>query len=360
MSKNKKTSTDKDLEAVIGNIGELGDMTVTVTTKYLSSLEKKGAIVNGKPVPHKDFIKKEGFDKLTSSERSYLYYLREKETIREAYQNSKNWDEVISSVVYIDSYESMEAFIDLVEETYNTSVKNVEHLKKLTGCKEYKETEKVKLQEVIYSARYSKYYRTLKNAVENGLKYNQLLKLKPEMYGLPNTWKTWRELNQYKALLNAIDEEFSIGEPNISLLPNLRLVAKELEAPYSVIMDAYKYTRTTNKLTFKQQRKEIGNKVRVKFPEFIKAKGKAWRKDWLLEDTEVYDIAREDIETDYVLALSQVVLKDITGEEAKCGAEIEADIREYFNEELEDLKELIVNKTNGDTGYKKEVYRAES
>lgn len=357
MSKAKKpvgnTSTDKDLEGISFNIEEVK---VEITTKYLSSLEKKGAVVNGKPVPHKDFIKKEGFKKLINSERSYLYYLREKETIREAYEQSKDWDKVINSVVYVDSYESMEAFIDYVQEIYKTPVKDAKHLMKLTGCSDYKETEDVTLQETIYAGRYSKYYRALTEAVERGFKYNQLLKLKPKMYGLPKTWsKRGREFTQYKAILMAIDEEFCIGEPNISLLPNLRLIAKELEAPYSVIMDVFKetvFTPATKTTSYKKTSQDIKQSINEKILGVISKQSKTWKQERGLDNPkeEGYSWTLNFYKDGIFLVVQQLAsnkISKLTGKPHKPPIDYAEDylqfVGENFKEEIEEYVQLVIN-----------------
>ena len=173
----------------------------------------------------------------------YSRYLEYKEEIIETYQESKDWDKVISSVVYVDIDESQEAFIDFVEETYQTKVKDAKRLQELTGCNEYENTAKVKLEDVINIARYSKYFRALEKTLKEGGKYKDLLQIKPQDFGLPKTWKRWRASDQYSSILWALSSEFLINEPAaVTIGPNLRSIAQELEAPYSVLMDCYNLT----------------------------------------------------------------------------------------------------------------------
>ena len=65
--------------------------------------------------------------------RDYLRYLNYKKQIAETYQESKDWGVVFSTSVYSDVNEAQESFIDYVEETYQTKVKDGKHLQKLTG-----------------------------------------------------------------------------------------------------------------------------------------------------------------------------------------------------------------------------------
>ena len=172
----------------------------------------------------------------------YLIYLNYKKQIAETYQESKDWDKVISTAVYSDVITSMEAFIDYVEETYKTKVKDGKHLQKLTGIKE--ETLEG-LEETLINARYNKYFRALRKALQEGAKYKDLLQIKPKDFGLPKTWSGCGGCDgsdQYSSILWAISFEFSIWPGSLMFLPDLRSIAEEIEAPYSVLMDCYRYT----------------------------------------------------------------------------------------------------------------------
>ena len=170
-------------------------------------------------------------------DRHYIKHLKE---IRETYEESKDWDKVISTAVYSDVDEAQEAFIDYVEEVYKTKVKDGKHLQKLTGIKE--ETLEG-LEETVINSRYSKYFRALEKALQEGAKYKDLLQIKPQDFGLPKTWSGCLGSDQYSSILWAISFEFLINEPDsLMLLPDLRSIAQEIEAPYSVLMDAYKLT----------------------------------------------------------------------------------------------------------------------
>lgn len=170
-------------------------------------------------------------------DRHYIERLKE---IREAYEESKDWNKVISTAVYSDVDEAQEAFIDYVEETYQTKVKDGKHLQKLTGIK----AETLEgLEETVLNSRYSKYFRALKTALEGGAAYPELLKIKPKEYGLPKNWSGCLSSDQYSTILWALSFEFLINEPaSLMMLPSLRTIAEEIKAPYSVLMDAYKLT----------------------------------------------------------------------------------------------------------------------
>lgn len=204
------------------------------------SLRAKGAIIGSEAIKHEDLIKdKELFDSLTSLEHEHLHYLRYKQNIKEAYQKTKDWDKVISSGAFFsDTTEGNDSFIDYVEELYQVKVKDAKHLQKLTGVKENGLEE---LEDILFKANYTKFYRALEIAVESGAKYKDLLEIKPQAYGLPETWEDQLSRDQYTAILWAISLAFLMNEPGgLMIAPSLRAIAREMEAPYSVIMDAYK------------------------------------------------------------------------------------------------------------------------
>lgn len=198
--------------------------------------------------------------------RDYLFYLRAKKEIVEIYQETKDWGEVLNRAVYQDSSSAEEAFIDYIEEVCQVKVKDVKHLQKLTGIyylnpvndkgevtelpiggDESKQEAIKELGETLTGAKYAKYSRALQVAIQSGAKYKDLLQIKPKDYGLPESWSGNLGKDQYSSILWAISWEFYIreGAGGLSLMkyPSLRLIAEELDAPYSVIMDAYKKTK---------------------------------------------------------------------------------------------------------------------
>ena len=197
----------------------------------------------------------------------YLHYLNYKKQIAETYQESKDWGVVFSTSVYSDVEDAQEAFVDYVEETYQTKVKDSKHLQKLTGIthldswdskagkyitpdteEEAKENAIRELEETVISSRYSKYFRALEKALQEGVKYKDLLQIKPQDFGLPKNWSGCLGSDQYSSILWALSFEFLINEPaSLMLLPDLRSIAQEIQAPYSVLMDCYNLTNKGKK-----------------------------------------------------------------------------------------------------------------
>ncbi len=212
----------------------------TESSAIEESLRRKGAITASGVIRHEDLIAdKKLFNELTHLEHEYLQYLRYKEAIKKVYQETKDWDKVITSGAFFsDTTEGNDSFIDYVEELYQVKVKDAKHLQKLTGVKENGLEE---LGDILLKANYTKFYRALEIAVEEGAKYKDLLEIKPQAYGLPETWDLTLTRDQYTAILWVISLAFLMNEPGgLMMAPSLRAVAREMEAPYSVIMDAYK------------------------------------------------------------------------------------------------------------------------
>lgn len=183
-------------------------------------------------------------------------YNRDLKGITEAYSKSKSWEDVITSGYFnSDENSSLEAFIDLVEDVYKTKIKDAKQLDKLTGLttllSKEPNIEKGKeptLKYILTSSRYSKYFKALEKALQEGVKYKDLLQIKPQDFGLPKTWSGCLASDQYSSILWAIGFEFMINEPaSLMFLPDLRSIAQEIEAPYSVLMDCYNLTNKGKK-----------------------------------------------------------------------------------------------------------------
>jgi hypothetical protein len=190
-------------------------------------------------------IKLNGIEIAEDIVRDYLRYVNYKKDIAESYQNSRDWNIVLTTVVYSDIDESNESFIDYVEETYQTKVKDATHLKKLCNINTDKDGAGAtlnELEDIITTSRLTKYNRALETALNKGAMYKDLLQIKPTDYGLPETWSRYLSSDQYTAIIWAINEFFMIGGFYNTTSPELRVIAKEIEAPYSVLLDAHKLT----------------------------------------------------------------------------------------------------------------------
>jgi hypothetical protein len=171
-------------------------------------------------------------------------YSRDLKGITEAYSKSKSWEDVISSDYFnSDGNSSMEAFIDLVEDVYKTEIKDTKQLDKLTGLITLLPKE-LTLEYILTSSRYSKFSRAISKALEEGAKYKDLIQIKPKDYGLPETWSGCLSSDQYTTILWAISFSYLLNEPGFTVLaPKPRDIAEDLEAPLSVVMEAFLISR---------------------------------------------------------------------------------------------------------------------
>lgn len=157
--------------------------------------------------------------------------------IEQEYKKTGSWDKTITNAVYEDEYGYSRAFIDLVEHTYKIKIKDVKHLKEITGCKEHTDEE---LDKLLTEARYDSYINALTDALQEGAKYKDLLKIKPKQYGLPDKWEGTLATDQMSCIKWVISLEFYINEPlGYIEFPNLRDIAREMDAPYSLILECY-------------------------------------------------------------------------------------------------------------------------
>lgn len=367
------------------------------------SLRDKGAVKGSKAIPHEEMLEDTGLlFSLTSLERGYLFYLRHKQEIGEAYLKSNNWGVVFSTVVYCDEHSSQEAFIDYVEDVYKTNVKDAKHLQELTGITNLynywdkdrgfltdEEAEKLskennkplesyeatpgqtgaeairELEDTIQGSKLSKYTRDLDNAIQEGAKYKDLLQIKPKDYGLPETWDYSLYKDQYNAILWAIGLGMSINEPaRLMSFPSLRLIAEELEAPYSVIMDVYK---TFNgvvkvKVDYKGLKEATKNRIAT-FEEklkkalitYIEKQPKGWKVDRLLVEGKNWGKDRVEAQLEsymswFILAFKLTVNNEIypdgykgTAKQAETAKEMsKAWIDEFYNDFREYLEEAKI------------------
>lgn len=203
---------------------------------------------------------KNGEDLVEEIFQSYMQYIDYKSQIAETYQKTKDWATVFSTDVDTDSYEAQESFIDYIEQTYQTKIKDIKQLQELTGIykvnswdeklnkhkpvgdEEAKENAIRELDETLTRARFNKFSRAIGRALDEGAKYKDLIQIQPKDYGLPESWRYCLAYDQYTTILWAISLDYLLAEPSFTVLtPKPRDIAEDLEAPLSVIMDAIKH-----------------------------------------------------------------------------------------------------------------------
>lgn len=223
---------------------------------------------------------REGIDKLLDSVakkpefRDSLY--KESYNKFKALDEDYSWSDLLQEI-YEDAYYLNEIFVRLVEEQEGVNITSGKQLQELTGItecnsywdkdkgfltqeealdlskkqkkplKSYKATEKqIKeeayrgMEDTFIKAMYFRYYTTLENMLEAGASYKDLLLLEPGSFNLSESWEGCLASNQYTAILWAISMTFEVDEPGSYSNPDLRAIAEEIGAPYSVLMDCYR------------------------------------------------------------------------------------------------------------------------
>jgi hypothetical protein len=201
---------------------------------------------------------------LKSSEFKDSLYKKSYERLKAISDGDTTWGDLFTEI-YSDEQYLNEIFVRLVEEEEKVAVTSAKQLQELTGITEIygywdeekeetvayngdKKPTKKEAQEEAYkqiegtfiSAMGYRYSKALEDILKAGGKYKDLLQVKPAYFNLPETWSGGLTTNKESSTLWAIVFTFSIDEPNTSVRPDLKAIAREIEAPYSVLMEAHK------------------------------------------------------------------------------------------------------------------------
>lgn len=200
---------------------------------------------------------------IKSSEFKDNLYKKSYERLKAIGDESKSYGDLFTEIYEDDTYLN-EIFVRIVEETEGVAITSAKQLQELTGITEIygywdeekgetvpygdKKPTKKEAQEIAFkqieatftSAMSYRYSKALEDILEAGGKYSDLLQVKPSFFNLPESWSGTLATDQYSSILWAIENAFLIGEPNPSVRPDLKAIAQEIEAPYSVLMDAHK------------------------------------------------------------------------------------------------------------------------
>ncbi len=172
------------------------------------------------------------------------------------------WENVLPEI-YEDEQYLNEIFVRLVEEKHGVAITSAKQIQELTGITEIygtwdedkgetvpygdkkptkKEAQEIafnQLQDTFIKAMSWRYSKSLEDILQAGGKYNDLLQVKPKYFYLPETWSGCFTSDQGSSILWAIVDTFLIYEP-AAVKPDLKAIAREIEAPYSVLMEAHK------------------------------------------------------------------------------------------------------------------------
>jgi hypothetical protein len=156
--------------------------------------------------------------------------------IDERLAKGETYADVYNSIVYLDDEPSNHAFLNHVEERSNTEIKSSEQLHNIADLPEDL-SDDVGL--CFSMALMNRYFCALDKALREGAKYEKLLTIGPEDFGLPGDIKE-------ASIRRAIHSHFNLGETVFQRVP-LRDVADAIEAPYGEVLKASKYPEQDDK-----------------------------------------------------------------------------------------------------------------
>jgi hypothetical protein len=200
---------------------------------------------------------------LKNSEFKDSLYKKSYERLKALVDAGTTWGDLFVEI-YEDEQYLNEIFVRLIEEQEGVAITSAKQLQELTGIKEIysywdekkgeavtygdKKPTKKEAQEIAFNqvedtfikAMSWRYSKALEDILDAGGKYNDLLQVKPKYFYLPETWSGCFASDQGSSILWAIEDTFLIGETNTAVKPDLKAIAREIEAPYSVLMEVHK------------------------------------------------------------------------------------------------------------------------
>lgn len=159
-------------------------------------------------------------------------YLDRKLEIITEINKGKSYSEVLESLNVISS-ENCLSFIYAIEEKNKVKIRTKEQLIKYIGLQD---TEVI--DTLIEYCNDEAYNLALEECWIKGGKYKDLFNIKKEDYSIKGVNSKGLKLTKEKALATFIGIKYNFLEINI-FRPELRVIAKDLEAPYSVILKIY-------------------------------------------------------------------------------------------------------------------------
>jgi hypothetical protein len=294
--------------------------------------------------------------------------------------------EDVFTEVYEGEYYLSNIFIRLIEDKEGVVITSSKQLQELSGIteiygywdedkgetvqykdktistkKEAQEEAKKQIEATFIEGMYNRYSTTIEDMLQAGAKYKDILLLNPKDFNLPEKWSGTLAKNKEEVIIWAINHTYLIDEPaGLMLFPSLRRIAKDLEAPYSVVMDSYNLTNRrggtkVDHKVIKAQKEDIiltalpklMDKIGDKYYQyFIKDEDK---KDYReLSPQELKDFKEDvlqELKHEFKTTLSLLIINNLKKEDKieldELQSLIALDIVRYFSTELIELKTLF-------------------
>ena len=265
------TVLEELVEKFFGKVGNSTSLFNDMLTDLAVRKKEEYTLLNIKPTEEELRKEVNSFLKLISDsiqkKRGFRdeLYKRSYDKLKALVDNGTTFGDIFTEI-YSDEYSLNDIFIRLVEEKEGVLITSAKQLQEFTGIteiygywdsekgetiqykdktistkKEAKEEAKKQIEETFTAGMYSRYSSVLECMLEAGAKYKDIVIINPKDFNLPEKWSGTLATNKEEVILWAISFTYLINEPaGLMMLPNLRLIAEEIEAPYSVLMDCFK------------------------------------------------------------------------------------------------------------------------
>ena len=250
-----------------------------------------------------------------------LRYQKCYEALKKSHEQEdiNNWGDLLTEI-YQDDEALNEIFVRLVEEQENIKITSAKQLQEVTGITEvwsswkgeeqveYPDTKegkkqakaqaKKEIEETFVLAMMYRYGNLLEGMLKTGAKYKDLLSIEPGSFYLPNE-------KQGYIIKRTLSLYYNLIEPS-HFRPDLKTIAEEIEAPYSVLMDCLILGKTdaTEKRAKKidDRQEEIHSKLKKQVRAYIDRQPVEWKKDHAMVVRKNWDQEKVDLQMSQYVA----------------------------------------------------------
>jgi hypothetical protein len=146
------------------------------------------------------------------------------------------YEDAFTTCVFRDCPRANHAFLNHIEERFNTTIKDYSELTKLARLENQPQED---VKNCYFMALEDRYYMALEQVLFKGGRLADLEAINIKDFNLPDSWEGFNgNSNKEKMIERAIFFYFSLGE-SLSFRPSLKDIAEEIKAPYPMILKIY-------------------------------------------------------------------------------------------------------------------------
>jgi len=265
-----------------------------------------------------------------------LRYQKCYEALKKSHEQEgiNSWGDLLTEI-YQDDDALNEIFVRLVEEQENIKITSAKQLQEVTGITEvwsywkgeeqleYPDTKegkkqakaqaKKEIEETFVLAMMYRYRNLLEGMLKTGAKYKDLLSIEPQKFHLPLE-------KQAEVIKMTFTLYYNLIEPS-HFRPDLKTIAEEIEAPYSVLMDCLILCKSdaTEKRAKKidKRQEEIHSKLKKQVRAYIDRQSLEWKKDHTMVVRKNWDQERVDLQITQYINMFVVYFNTVIWDELK-------------------------------------------